>query len=175
MENSFRVRVDLAAHDGPVRPLHGVNEGPMTKVFTYDARPEFKEIGIPLCRLHDTEYPFGSGEFVDIPCIFKNFDADRYADMCFDVIESLTTECGRITALSVDTQGETMILADADGRPLCPAVVWLDNRAGKEADLIRERFGNRRVYEVTGQAEISAGWPACKLLWFRNNRPDMKR
>ena len=93
--------------------------------------------------------------------------------MCFDVIESLTAECGRITALSVDTQGETMILADADGRPLCPAVVWLDNRAGKEADLIRERFGNRRVYEVTGQAEISAGWPACKLLWFRNNRPDI--
>ena len=77
MENSFRVRVDLAAHDGPVRPLHGVNEGPMTKVFTYDARPEFKEIGIPLCRLHDTEYPFGSGEFVDIPCIFKDFDADE--------------------------------------------------------------------------------------------------
>ena len=104
---------------------------------------------------------------------FIEFDADRYADMCFDVIESLTAECGRITALSVDTQGETMILADADGRPLCPAVVWLDNRAGKEADLIRERFGNRRVYEVTGQAEISAGWPACKLLWFRNNRPDI--
>ena len=62
---------------GPIRPLHGVNSGPMTKVFTYDCRPQFKEMGIPFARLHDVEYPYGSGEFVDIPCIFRNFDADE--------------------------------------------------------------------------------------------------
>ncbi len=60
-----------------IRPLHGVNSGPMNKVFTYDSRPLFKEIGIPYARLHDVEYPYGSGEFIDIPCIFKNFDADE--------------------------------------------------------------------------------------------------
>lgn len=61
----------------PIYPLHGVNSGPMTKVFTYDARPQFLEAGFPYARLHDVEYPYGSGEFVDIPCIFKNFDADE--------------------------------------------------------------------------------------------------
>ena len=60
-----------------IKPLHGMNSGPMTKVFTYDARPLFKEAGFPFARLHDVEYPYGSGEFVDIPCIFKNFDADE--------------------------------------------------------------------------------------------------
>lgn len=59
-----------------VMPLHGFNSGPMTKVFTYDARPWFVKGGFPFVRLHDVEYPYGSGEFVDIPCIFKNFDAD---------------------------------------------------------------------------------------------------
>ena len=58
-------------------PLHGFNSGPMTKVFTYDARPWFVKGGFPYVRLHDVEYPYGSGEFVDIPCIFKNFDADE--------------------------------------------------------------------------------------------------
>ena len=58
-----------------VRPLHGVNLGPMTKVFTYDARPLFREAGFPYARLHDVEYPYGSGEFVDVPCIFKDFFA----------------------------------------------------------------------------------------------------
>jgi len=72
-----KVTVDFDKVTGPVRPLHGVNQGPMTKVFTYDARAEFAEAAIPYCRLHDTEYPYGSGEFVDIPCIFKNFDADE--------------------------------------------------------------------------------------------------
>ena len=60
-----------------VMPLHGFNSGPMTKVFTYDAKPQFIEGGFPFVRLHDVEYPYGSGEFVDIPCVFKNFDADE--------------------------------------------------------------------------------------------------
>ena len=62
---------------GKIRPLHGVNSGPMSKVFTYDMRPQFCEAGFPYARLHDVEYPYGSGEFVDVHCIFKNFDADE--------------------------------------------------------------------------------------------------
>lgn len=94
------------------------------------------------------------------------FDAETYADICRHVIEELCGECGKPDALSIDSQGETLILADDNGTPLCPAVVWLDNRAAVEADEIRTAFSCRRVYEVTGQPEITAGWPASKLLWF---------
>ena len=51
--------------------------------------------------------------------------------------------------------------------------MWLDNRATKEAEEITRAFGRKRVYEVTGQPEITAGWPASKLLWFKNNRPEI--
>lgn len=68
---------DLQQKCGKIKPVWGVNGGPETKVFTYDAKPLFREARIPLCRLHDVEYPYGSGEFVDIPCIFRNFDADE--------------------------------------------------------------------------------------------------
>ena len=72
------IQIDFSKKTGKrVMPLHGVNSGPMTKVFTYDAKPQFIESGIPFVRLHDVEYPYGSGEFVDIPCVFKNFDADE--------------------------------------------------------------------------------------------------
>ena len=72
------IKVDFSASSsGVIRALHGVNSGPMTKVFTYDARPLFIEAGLPYARLHDVEYPYGSGEFVDIPCIFRDFDADE--------------------------------------------------------------------------------------------------
>jgi len=40
---------------GRIRPLHGVNSEPMTKVFTYDMRPQFREAGFPYARLHDVE------------------------------------------------------------------------------------------------------------------------
>ena len=104
---------------------------------------------------------------------FIEFDAERYATICRDVARELRDEVGGLDAISVDTQGETLILADADGRPLAPAVVWLDNRATQEADDIRARFGSKLVYEVTGQPEITAGWPASKLLWFQRNKPEV--
>lgn len=102
---------------------------------------------------------------------FIEFDAEEYITICTRVIEELTAECGKPAAISVDTQGETLILADGTGKPLYPAVVWLDNRAVKEAEEIQKTFGNRRVYEVTGQPEIPAGFPASKLLWFKENSP----
>ena len=75
---SDTISVDFSKKTGKrIMPLHGVNSGPRTKSFVYDARPQFVKLGIPSVRLHDVEYPFGSGEYVDIPCIFKNFDADE--------------------------------------------------------------------------------------------------
>ncbi len=103
---------------------------------------------------------------------FIEFDATKYVSMCKDVIKELTEECGKIDALSVDTQGETIIFTDENGTPVYPAIVWLDNRATEEAEEIKNRFGNKRVYEVTGQPEITAGWPASKVLWMKKNRPE---
>ena len=104
---------------------------------------------------------------------FIELDPEKYIDMCKTVIDELVAECGEITALSIDTQGETIIFADKCGKPLYPAIVWLDNRATDEADAITAKFGTKRVYDVTGQPEITAGWPASKLLWMKNNRPDI--
>ena len=56
-----------------IKPMHGVNNGTVTNNFRFDATPWFRDAGIPYSRLHNTEYPFGGGEFVDINCIFKNF------------------------------------------------------------------------------------------------------
>lgn len=104
---------------------------------------------------------------------YIEFNAMRYIEMCRQVIKELSEECGGIDAFSVDTQGETLILTDRDGVPLCPAVVWLDNRAVSEAEEIKAHFGCEKVYNVTGQPEITAGWPASKLLWFKKNKPEI--
>ena len=104
---------------------------------------------------------------------YIEFDAEEYITMTKNAIEALTKECGKIDALSIDTQGETLILTDENGKPLCDAVVWLDNRAEAESEDIKKAFGNEKVYNVTGQPEITAGWPASKLLWFKNNKKDI--
>ena len=73
----MNVTIDFGRKIGRMKPLHGVNSGPKTKVFTYDATDLFRKAGLPFSRLHDVEYPYGSGEFVDIHCVFPVFDADE--------------------------------------------------------------------------------------------------
>ena len=70
------IKADFSSSKGPMRPVHGVNNGPQTDDFMMDATELFREIGIPYSRLHDTEGSYGCGEFVDIPAVFKCFDAD---------------------------------------------------------------------------------------------------
>jgi len=77
----------------------------------------------------------------------------------------------RIRALGVTSQGETLVTLDREGKPNGKAIVWLDARAGKEAEEIESVFGIDRVYRVTGQSEISAGYTASMILWIKKNDP----
>ena len=98
------------------------------------------------------------------------FEAEKYWEIVRDELDKLDIT---VDALSVDTQCETLILTDEDGNPVRKAIVWLDNRATKEAEEIEAHFGRQKVYEVTGQPEITATWPACKLLWVKKNEPEV--
>ncbi len=102
---------------------------------------------------------------------YVEFSAENYWTLFHEALTELSAEY-KISAMSIDTQCETIIVADEDGTPLRKAIVWLDNRATAEADAIKAHFGNKTVYEITGQPEITATWPASKLLWLRNNEPE---
>ena len=71
------------------------------------------------------------------------FEAEKYWDIFKKVLSSLNSE-NDIDALAIDTQCETLILTDEDGNPVRNAIVWLDNRATREAQLIEERFGRQK-------------------------------
>ncbi len=100
------------------------------------------------------------------------FPAENYWKLFSEAYDEVS-EGLEITALAIDTQCETLIVTDECGKPLYPAIVWLDNRAAAEAEEIKAKFGNKKVYEVTGQPEITATWPAAKLMWLRKNEPEV--
>ncbi len=105
------------------------------------------------------------GEFIE-------FDAEEFFNIVSGVIDKISQKY-HIDALSVDTQGETLIVLDKEGKPLMNAIIWLDNRAEKQAKEMEERFGLEKIYNLTGQAEIPAGYPAPKIKWIKENRPDV--
>ncbi len=78
-----------------------------------------------------------------------------------------------LCALSVTGQAETLIMVDSDGKPLRRAIVWLDNRADREAKEIEREFTSGPLFRFSGQTEMLPCWPASKLLWYRKNEPEL--
>jgi xylulokinase len=105
------------------------------------------------------------------------FHAERYWQVFLEVVKDILHKSGikpsQIKALAIDSQGETITPVDEKGEPLSNSIVWLDNRAVKEAEEIQGAFPIERFYDHTGQPEISATWPASKILWIKRNRPDV--
>lgn len=105
------------------------------------------------------------GEFVEFP-------AEEFFNVFKSVLDRITDKYP-VYAMSIDTQGETLIVLDKDGKPLTNAIIWLDTRAATQAKEIEERFTVQGIYELTGQAEIPAGYPAPKMLWLKENKPEV--
>ena len=69
---------------GVIKPVNGVGQPPIyswtnTSLFHY-----LKEAGIPYSRLHDVGGAFGMNIYVDIPNIFRDFDADENDPASYD-------------------------------------------------------------------------------------------
>ena len=99
-----------------------------------------------------------------------------YWDACAKTVRQALGQAGirpdEITALAVSSQGETTITVDAAGRAIYPALVWLDNRAVDQAASLAADF-EKIVYSHTGIPEIIPTWPASKILWIRQNEPEV--
>ncbi|MBD3187496.1 hypothetical protein GF325_11745 [Candidatus Bathyarchaeota archaeon] len=67
--------------------------------------------------------------------------------------------------------GGSGVPIDADFDEVRPCIPWLDTRAIKECDWIRENIGEEKIAEITGNC-IHPYWGFTKMLWIKNNEPD---
>ncbi len=76
------VRIDNSTAVGKMKPVHGVGQPPYHG-FNFQLFHYLKEAGIPYSRLHDMGF-YQGGRFVDIHCVFPNFDADPTDPASYD-------------------------------------------------------------------------------------------
>jgi len=108
---------------------------------------------------------------------FVEMDSERYWDACklaiARVLRDSKIEPDHIVSLAISSQGETFIPIDDEGRLLRKAIVWYDNRSSKQSDIIRDHFSVRKIFEVTGQNDVVPTWTATKILWMKQNEPQV--
>lgn len=77
------ISINFNSTTGRIKPMHGVGQPPFAgsnfKMFRY-----LTEAGIPFSRLHDVGGIFGGGRWVDIPNLFRDFDADPTDPASYD-------------------------------------------------------------------------------------------
>jgi xylulokinase len=107
---------------------------------------------------------------------YVELDAEIYwqsaSTAVLDSMQKAGLKGDEVRAVAVSSQGETIIPVGREGMPLHPAIVWLDNRARRQALRLQEQLGGQ-VYARTGIPEVNPTWSACKIAWLREECPEV--
>jgi xylulokinase len=88
------------------------------------------------------------------------------------VMEKANTGGEDIQAIGLTGQMHGLVLLDASGQVLRPAILWNDQRTQIQCDEINHRVGKTRFIQLTGNLALT-GFTAPKILWVAENESDV--
>lgn len=89
--------------------------------------------------------------------------------------QALRQACGaiepqRLRGLCIAHQRETFVVTDGQGRPLRPAIVWMDERCQPQVERVASSSEADRIHRLSGKP-VCATPSLYKLLWLREAEP----
>jgi xylulokinase len=76
-------------------------------------------------------------------------------------------EFSMICAIGLSGQMHGIIFVDKNGQSLRPAIIWLDQRSGKEVDHIKKEISSNKKMEEILQNPMHNGFAFPSLLWVK--------
>ena len=111
------------------------------------------------------EYPLKNAEdgvYADVSAIRENVFGLIAAVSSSHTVDSICLSCF----------GETFVALDENDEVLCDPMLYTDKRGEEQAAEISAIFGADRIFALTG-AFPHAMYSSSKLLWIKENRPDV--
>ena len=90
---------------------------------------------------------------------------------CGRLAEACPDGPSAIRGLSFGSQLDGMVVCDAAGRPVRPAMIWMDRRAEAQAAALAERVSPEDFYAAVG-ANLDSSHAVFKAIWVRDEEPD---
>ncbi|MCR5085143.1 MAG: xylulokinase [Succinivibrionaceae bacterium] len=87
-----------------------------------------------------------------------------------EVLSSGAAGAGEIRALAISGQMHGLVMLDAQGEVIRPAILWCDARTGEECQEIERLVGRERLIEICANPALP-GFTAPKILWVRRHEP----
>jgi xylulokinase len=95
---------------------------------------------------------------------------DRTCDALGELLAAPALAGREIAAVGMSGQMHGLVLIDAGGDPVRPAIAWPDTRAWRQLTAWRDRFGEEGIERLTGQPP-ALGMFGLSLDWVRAEEP----
>lgn len=130
----------------------------------------FNEKGVLLASAY-REYPLNSPQLG-----WAELDGNRvWTDIKTCIGEAAAkTKSDPISAVAVSCQGEAVSYINDKGEIIHNALVSFDNRTEGYVSKWEEKFGRKKIFDVTGQP-LAALFTALKLQWMREHKPEIMK
>lgn len=89
-----------------------------------------------------------------------------------EALAKVSNGAERVLGLAVSCQAPSLLALDRSGKPLRPAMIWMDRRAEAETKQLTELFGADQIHKITGNRPDSF-YLAPRLLWLKNHEPEV--
>ncbi len=100
----------------------------------------------------------------------------HWKNAMLDTIKAVVAESGadrsEIVGIGISGQMHGLVLLDKDGNVLRRSIIWCDQRTAAEVDEMNRIVGRDRLVEITANPALT-GWTAAKILWVKNNEPEI--
>ena len=105
-------------------------------------------------------------------------DADEWwAAVCEGIREVLAAPnvcASDISAIGIDGQSWSAIPVDRAGNALARTPIWMDTRSREICERYKKQLGEETVFQIAGN-DFLPSYSAPKMIWFRENRPEIYR
>lgn len=87
------------------------------------------------------------------------------------LLDSTGVSPKEVLCITFSTQMINIVPLSADGEVLRRAIIWIDNRAGEQAERIMKKFINASIFSFIAGATLSGKDGLPKLLWLKEEEP----
>ena len=147
----------------------------MNHIIVYDLGTTSVKVSLFNQLLQCVSYSIEEYKLLTPDTVRVELDPTIYWNACIcgtkHVIQKSNVDVRDIQAISISTQGETLIPIDKNGHPLSNAIVWFDVRASEQAKALSSKVDKQKYFRITGLPELNSANPICKLMWIKEHSP----
>jgi len=103
-------------------------------------------------------------------------DPADWADAMISTIRTVMSKSGvdkeDVKGVGISGQMHGLVMLDKDNKVLRRSIIWCDQRTAAEVEEMNSKLGREKLIGITANPALT-GWTAAKILWVRNNEPEI--